>query len=88
MLAEVDRLIGEGEGPSNTASGIGGDTTSGSRIPLQSRAIRSGKPKEIVGSWADISDRKRDEAELQRLAERGGAAQPVHSRDLRPLLDG
>ena len=28
-----------------------------------------GKPKEIVGSWADISDRKRIEAELQRLAE-------------------
>jgi adenylate cyclase len=28
-----------------------------------------GKPKEIVGSWADISDRKRIEAELQHLAE-------------------
>ena len=28
----------------------------------------SGKPKELVGSWADISDRKRVEAELQRLA--------------------
>ena len=28
----------------------------------------AGKPKEIVGSWADISDRKRVEAELQRLA--------------------
>ena len=28
-----------------------------------------GKPKEIVGSWADISDRKQIEAELQRLAE-------------------
>jgi PAS domain S-box-containing protein len=27
-----------------------------------------GKPKEIVGSWADISDRKGIEAELQRLA--------------------
>ena len=29
-----------------------------------------GKPKEIVGSWADISDRKRVEIELQRLAEK------------------
>ncbi len=29
----------------------------------------AGKPKEIVGSWADISDRKRVEAELQRLAD-------------------
>jgi adenylate cyclase len=28
-----------------------------------------GKPKEIVGSWADISDRKHIEAELQHLAE-------------------
>jgi adenylate cyclase len=30
----------------------------------------AGKPKEIVGSWADISDRKRVEIELQRLAEK------------------
>ena len=29
---------------------------------------KDGQPKEIVGSWADISDRKRDEAELKRLA--------------------
>ena len=28
-----------------------------------------GKPKEIVGSWADVSDRKRVEAELKQLAE-------------------
>ncbi|HKC44040.1 MAG TPA: PAS domain-containing protein [Burkholderiales bacterium] len=28
----------------------------------------AGNPKEIVGSWADISDRKRVEAELQRMA--------------------
>jgi PAS domain S-box-containing protein len=28
-----------------------------------------GKPKELVGSWADISDRKRVEEEVQRLAE-------------------
>jgi PAS domain S-box-containing protein len=27
-----------------------------------------GKPKELVGSWADISDRKRIESELQRVA--------------------
>jgi adenylate cyclase len=27
-----------------------------------------GKPKELIGSWADISDRKRAEAELERLA--------------------
>src|SRR6478736_4423578 len=28
-----------------------------------------GKPQEIVGSWADVSDRKRVEAELKRLAQ-------------------
>jgi PAS domain S-box-containing protein len=28
-----------------------------------------GKPQEVVGSWADVSDRKRVEAELKRLAE-------------------
>jgi PAS domain S-box-containing protein len=30
---------------------------------------RDGKPKELVGSWADISDRKGVESELQRVAE-------------------
>ena len=30
---------------------------------------KDGKPKELVGSWADITDRKHIEAELQRLAE-------------------
>ena len=30
---------------------------------------KEGRPKDIVGSWADISDRKRTEADLQRLAE-------------------
>src|SRR5919201_6473928 len=30
---------------------------------------QEGKPKELVGSWADISDRKRIESELQKVAE-------------------
>jgi len=30
---------------------------------------REGKPKEIVGSWADISDHKNIEASLRRLSE-------------------
>jgi adenylate cyclase len=30
---------------------------------------KEGRPKDIVGSWADISDRKQTEADLQRLAE-------------------
>jgi adenylate cyclase len=30
---------------------------------------REGRPRDIVGSWADISDRKRTEADLKRLAE-------------------
>ena len=32
-----------------------------------------GKPKELIGSWADISDRKSAEAELERLAREVGA---------------
>jgi adenylate cyclase len=30
---------------------------------------KDGRPKDVVGSWADISDRKRTEADLKRLAE-------------------
>ena len=33
---------------------------------------REGNPREIVGSWADISDRKRVETELRQLAEQVG----------------
>jgi adenylate cyclase len=33
---------------------------------------KDGKPREIVGSWADISDRKRVETELRQLAEQVG----------------
>jgi PAS domain S-box-containing protein len=31
---------------------------------------KEGRPKDIVGSWADISDRKRTESDLKRLAEK------------------
>ena len=33
---------------------------------------KEGKPREIVGSWADISDRKQVETELRQLAEQVG----------------
>ena len=70
VLAELDRLIAAGGG----AVEYRFRHQKGHYIWVQdSFAVRhdtDGKPKEIVGSWADISDRKRVEIELQRLAEK------------------
>ena len=46
----------------------------------------AGNPREWSGSWADVTDRKRVEAELQRLAEQVGSA-TSRSRDLRRISD-
>ena len=68
-LAEIDRLIAAGGG----AVEYRFRHRDGHYIWIQdSFAVRhdkDGKPTELVGSWADISDRKRVEVELQRLAE-------------------
>jgi adenylate cyclase len=69
VFAELDRLIGQGRG----AIEYRFRHRDGHYIWIQDTFTvtrdEEGKPKEIVGSWADISDRKRIEAELQRLAE-------------------
>lgn len=69
VFAELDRLIGKGGG----AIEYRFRHRDGHYIWIQDTFTvtrdEEGKPKEIVGSWADISDRKRIEAELQRLAE-------------------
>jgi PAS domain S-box-containing protein len=69
VLAELDRLIAAGGG----AVEYRFRHRRGHYIWLQdSFAVRhdkDGKPTELVGSWADVSDRKRVEVELQRLAE-------------------
>ena len=69
VFAELDRLIGRGGG----AIEYRFRHRDGHYIWIQDTFTvtrdEEGKPKEIVGSWADISDRKRIEAELQRLAE-------------------
>ena len=69
VFAELDRLIGQGGG----AIEYRFRHRDGHYIWIQDTFTvtrdEEGKPKEIVGSWADISDRKRIEAELQRLAE-------------------
>ena len=49
---------------------------------------KDGNPKELIGSWADISDRKKIETELKRLAGEVEDSQSVHSRNFRPLSDG
>ena len=69
VLAELDQLIASGGG----AVEYRFRHQKGHYIWVQdSFAVRhgtEGKPKELIGSWADISDRKRVEIELQRLAE-------------------
>jgi PAS domain S-box-containing protein len=69
VFAEMDRIIKQGKG----ALEYRFRHRDGHYIWIQDTFTvahdAEGKPKEIVGSWADISDRKRIEAELQHLAE-------------------
>jgi len=69
VLAELDRLIAAGGG----AVEYRFRHSNGHYIWIQDsfavRHTKDGKPSELVGSWADISERKRVEIELQRLAE-------------------
>jgi PAS domain S-box-containing protein len=69
VFAELDRLINQGGGSLEYRFRHRG----GHHIWIQDTFSvthdEEGKPKEIVGSWADVSDRKRVEAELKRLAE-------------------
>jgi PAS domain S-box-containing protein len=69
VFAELDRLVGQGGGVIEYRF----RHRDGHYIWIQDTFTvtrdKEDKPKEIVGSWADISDRKRIEAELQRLAE-------------------
>jgi adenylate cyclase len=69
VFLELERLIGQGHG----ALEYRFRHRDGHYIWIQDTFTvthdQDGKPKEIVGSWADVSDRKRVEAELKRLAE-------------------
>jgi adenylate cyclase len=69
VFAELDRLVGVGHG----AIEYRFRHRDGHHIWIQDTFTvshdKDGKPKEIVGSWADVSDRKRVEAELKKLAE-------------------
>ena len=69
VFAELDRLVGVGHG----AIEYRFRHRNGHYIWIQDTFTvshdKDGKPKEIVGSWADVSDRKRVEAELKKLAE-------------------
>jgi PAS domain S-box-containing protein len=69
VFAELERLVGQGGGVIEYRF----RHRDGHYIWIQDTFTvtrdKEGKPQEIVGSWADISDRKRIEAELQRLAE-------------------
>jgi PAS domain S-box-containing protein len=69
VFTEIDRLIGQGGG----ALEYRFRHRRGHYVWVQDTFTvmhdNEGKPKEIVGSWADISERKRIEAELRKLAE-------------------
>jgi PAS domain S-box-containing protein len=68
VFTELDQRIKEGNG----SVGYRFRHRAGHYIWIQDTFTvthdRGGKPKELVGSWADISDRKRAEVELERLA--------------------
>ena len=70
MAEQLDRLVGQGR---RQFSYIVSPHRDGHYIWIQDTFSvthdDAGKPREIVGSLADVSDRKRVEAELQRLAE-------------------
>ncbi len=69
VFAELERLVGQGGGSLEYRF----RHRDGHYIWIQDTFSvthdDAGKPREIVGSWADVSDRKRVEAELKRLAE-------------------
>ncbi len=69
VFTEMDRIVSQGKG----ALEYRFRHRDGHYIWIQDTFTvthdEGGKPQEIVGSWADISDRKRIEAELQHLAE-------------------
>jgi PAS domain S-box-containing protein len=69
VFAELDRLVAQGGGTLEYRF----RHRDGHHIWIQDTFTvmhdKDGNAKEIVGSWADVSDRKRVEAELQRLAE-------------------
>ncbi len=68
VFAELERLIGLGGGSVEYRF----RNRAGHYLWIQDTFTvvhdSDGKPMELVGSWADISDRKRAEAELERLA--------------------
>src|SRR5215831_14229937 len=69
VFSELERLIGQGGGSLEYRFRHRDGHYIWIQDTLSVTHDDDGKPKEIVGSWADVSDRKRVEAELKRLAE-------------------
>ena len=68
VFAEVERLIGQGGGTLEYRFRHRRGDYLWIQDTFRVAPEKGGKPKEIVGSWADISDRKNIEAALQRLS--------------------
>ena len=68
MFAEVEQLIGKGGGTLEYRFRHRRGDYVWIQDTFRVAPEKAGRPKEIVGSWADISDRKNIEAALQRLS--------------------
>jgi len=68
VFAEVERLISQGGGTLEYRFRHRRGDYIWVQDTFRVAAEKPGKPKEIVGSWADISDRRNIEAALQRLS--------------------
>jgi PAS domain S-box-containing protein len=68
VFADVERLIGQGGGTLEYRFRHRRGDYIWIEDTFRVAPEKAGKPKEIVGSWADITDRKNIEAALQRLS--------------------
>ena len=68
VFAEVERLIGQGGGTLEYRFRHRRGDYVWVQDTFRVSPQKAGRPKEIVGSWADITDRKNIEAALQRLS--------------------
>jgi PAS domain S-box-containing protein len=68
VFADVERLIGQGGGTLEYRFRHKRGDYIWIEDTFRVAPEKAGKPKEIVGSWADITDRKNIEAALQRLS--------------------
>ena len=88
VFAEIERLIGQGGGTVEYRFRHRRGDYLWIQDTFKVSPDREGKPKEIVGSWADISDHKNIEASLRRLSEQVELRNQLISRAFGRYLTG